>query len=98
MRLSNDEICVIKESVAVIDKDAELYLFGSRADDSKLGGDIDILIFSDKITRASKRKIRNNFFDRFGEQRFDIVTSKRNTGDQFSDPFVKRIFQDAIKL
>jgi len=43
MRITVNEKHVIIDAVKNIDPDARLWLFGSRADDSKKGGDIDIL-------------------------------------------------------
>jgi len=43
MRLSNDSMLTIKQAVTLIfGKDAKVYLFGSRTDDAKKGGDIDL--------------------------------------------------------
>ena len=54
---------------------ATIYLFGSRADDAKKGGDIDLLILNDeKITLSQKIKFLGNFMLQFGEQRIDLVT------------------------
>ena len=58
MRLSNQERQAIKQTVATLDPDAKIYLFGSRADDTKHGGDIDLLILSDIITERDRRVIR----------------------------------------
>ena len=45
MRLSNDSMLTIKQAVTLIfGKDAKVYLFGSRADDAKKDGDIDLYI------------------------------------------------------
>lgn len=46
MRLSSEIVNFFKSEARKIDKGAEIYLFGSRADDSKKGGDIDIMILS----------------------------------------------------
>jgi hypothetical protein len=37
MRLSNEEGEAIREAVAMFDSEAEVYLFGSRIDDTKKG-------------------------------------------------------------
>ena len=94
MRLSNKEIQNLKTSVLSFDPNAKLYLFGSRADDSKKGGDIDILIISKVITKKEIRTIKFNFFDEFGEQKLDILVDE---GD-FENPFIKMIFREAILL
>ena len=44
MRLKKGEIEAISESIKDLDRDAKIYLFGSRIDDSRRGGDIDLLI------------------------------------------------------
>ncbi len=43
MRLSNFEKQSIIDTIAIIDSDADIYLYGSRCDDNKGGGDIDIM-------------------------------------------------------
>ena len=95
MRLSNLEIQNLKNSISKFDSKAEIYLFGSRADFQKSGGDIDILIISKTIGRKEKRKIRINFFQDFGEQKLDIILEK--DVESFST-FTKTIFEKAIQL
>jgi len=73
MRLTSQEIDTIKSSVLALDAGAHVYLFGSRVDDAKRGGDIDLLIESNILTKQDLRKIRWQFFERFGEQKMDLV-------------------------
>ena len=73
MRLTNKEIDTIKNSVLALDADARVYLFGSRIDDAKRGGDIDLLIESNILTKQDLRKIRWQIFGVFGEQKMDLV-------------------------
>jgi len=94
MRLSQKEIETLKDSVKSISSEAEVYLFGSRVDDTKKGGDIDILIVSNKINKKDLRKVRLEFFKRFGEQKLDIVLDNLQT----DDPFIKLISQKAVRL
>ena len=56
MRLSSNEINTLKHKLYELSTEAKLYLFGSRVDDTKNGGDIDLLLVSDKLT---KKDIRN---------------------------------------
>jgi uncharacterized protein len=48
MRLSEYERTSIREAVKNFIPDAKILLYGSRTDDSKRGGDIDILILTDR--------------------------------------------------
>ena len=59
MRLTKKEADVIRRQVILFDPDAKIYLFGSRVNDSAIGGDIDILVISDKI---GWRKNKNQGF------------------------------------
>ena len=94
MRLSKVEINNLKTSVFSFDKEAKLYLFGSRTDDQKRGGDIDLLIISKNINREEVRKIKLNFYDEFGEQKIDILQDD----GKLDEPFKKLIFTKAIEL
>ena len=77
MRITEHEKNTIVEAVKNVDPDAKVWLFGSRTDDSKKGGDIDIAVLSEKIKGAVMREIQVRRFicDRIGEQKIDIVAS-----------------------
>lgn len=94
MRLSEEEQKVLKNAILAIDDSARIFLFGSRTDDSRQGGDIDILVISKKITLRDRLKIKRSFFDQFGEQKLDLIIEKGNT----SSPFVRHIIKGAIPL
>lgn len=93
MRLSQNEISAIKKNVLHFDSDAKIYLFGSRTDDKAKGGDIDVLVISDKIGFTEKTKIRLGIFKEIEEQKLDLVVK-----NDFSDTFVKMIKQDLQTL
>jgi predicted nucleotidyltransferase len=94
MRLSSDEINLLKSTLSLLAEDAKIYLFGSRVDDNKRGGDIDLLIVSDRLTRRDLRTLRLEFFKKFGEQKLDIVIDDGS----FIKPFNKIIRERAILL
>lgn len=95
MRLKHEEISLFKLAVSELLKSAELYLFGSRVDDSARGGDIDILIRAErKLTLIEKARIRSAYYRRFGERKIDLVTVK--VGEE--DRFVQLILESAIAL
>jgi len=77
MRISEYEKTVIIDAVKTSDPNAKIWLFGSRADDNKKGGDIDIAVFSEKIDKDIMQKIQVRRFicDRIGEQKIDIITT-----------------------
>lgn len=60
MRLSNRIIKTIKKSIKESFGDVDTYLFGSRVDDIKVGGDIDIAVDS-KSSRLEFRKQKVKF-------------------------------------
>lgn len=58
MRLSQKEISIIKTKIKIIFGEAKIYLFGSRIDDNKNGGDIDLYIIPREKTNLFKNKIK----------------------------------------
>ena len=75
MRISNAQLSLLKENIRRFLPDAKIYLFGSRADSKKRGGDIDILIVGERIlSLQEKRDIKISFYKKFGEQKIDLVS------------------------
>jgi predicted nucleotidyltransferase len=66
MRLKDFEEIAILSTVKCLDLNARIYLFGSRVDDTKKGGDIDLLIMSDRLTREDKRTIKIKLYELLG--------------------------------
>lgn len=93
MRLSDNEVKAIKEVVENIDKDARVYLFGSRAYEDKKGGDIDLLILSQSLTQEDSGRIKYKLWDMIGEQKIDIVIAKDT-----AHPFTKIALEEGILL
>lgn len=74
MRLKAEQIDFIKKSIFKYLPSSSIYLFGSRVDDNKKGGDIDILVIGkDILTNEEKRNIKISYFKKFGLQKLDIV-------------------------
>lgn len=94
MRLTNAERETLKSAIQTFDENAQVFLFGSRVDDSKKGGDIDVLIFSKQLTKHALRKIKRQFCDKFGEQKIDLVLDS----GELETPFVRMIFPTAVSL
>lgn len=95
MRLSTDIKFFIKEYWTTKFPKATVYLFGSRVDDSKKGGDIDLLILNnEKISLADKTNFLSQFILNFGEQKVDLVTYNYDE----DVPFKRIALQHALKL
>ena len=79
MRISALEIDNLLGSIKQIDQNADVYLFGSRTDNHKKGGDIDIAILSKLVSLKEKIEIKYNFYQAFGEQKLDLfIVSDEN--------------------
>ena len=74
-------------------KDYGYIIFGSRIDNKKKGGDIDLLIISKKISNKDKIKIKLNLFKNMDEQKIDIVIA-----DDTTQPFVRIVLKESILL
>ena len=93
MRLTEKEIKLFKDQILRFDADAGIYLFGSRINDAAKGGDIDLLVISDKIGFSEKIKIRTGIFNHLEDQKLDLLVKKN-----FDDTFVKVIKNQLICL
>jgi len=95
MRITENEKNVIIDAVKNADSDARVWLFGSRVDDGKKGGDIDIAIFSEKINKDVMQEIQVRRFicDRIGGQKIDIITTKDG-----KEAFFRLAVEEGIEL
>ncbi|MFZ4860060.1 MAG: nucleotidyltransferase domain-containing protein [Desulfuromonadaceae bacterium] len=84
MRIQSEEQAAIIAAITSFDKESEIYLFGSRLDDAKRGGDIDILIKSDFIRRSMLAHIEDTLFRNIDEQKIDFVLTNKKTPSSFS--------------
>jgi len=94
MRLSEEEISTLKTTLFELSPQAKLYLFGSRIDDNRQGGDIDLMVVSDCLTKKDISRLRIEFFKKFGEQKLDILLDD----GLFTPVFHRLIMQKAQQL
>jgi uncharacterized protein len=94
MRISKEKVAFLKKQITAVYPDAEVYLFGSRVDDTKKGGDVDILVLTDTPSKlSSNNRILISFFKQFGEQKIDLLVE-----NDAHKPFVKVALERAIQL
>ena len=81
MRLTLKEVKAIKEVFLEIFEDGKIYLFGSRIDESKRGGDIDLFIQTTKKNKTLHNKIKflTLLKQKIGDQKIDVILSKDTT-------------------
>lgn len=99
MRLTRDQIAEIRRAVAeTFGAEARVWLFGSRVDNNKRGGDIDLLIRPDPANadRPLLRKIHllGKLEKALGERKIDVVVE--HSGD--SRPIVRIAHETGIRL
>jgi len=95
MRISTEQAEVLKKNVLALLPNAAVYLFGSRADDSKKGGDVDIMVLSDReLVWKEKALIKHKYFEKFGEQKIDIVSFAFNE----DSPFKQIAMAEGVRL
>jgi predicted nucleotidyltransferase len=73
VRLNDLERQTIVHAIRSADPDAVVYLFGSRTDETARGGDIDLLVLSDRIDLMTKLDILGQLHAALGEQHIDLV-------------------------
>lgn len=93
MRLDENERIAITSSIKELDPQAKIYLFGSRTDPAKKGGDIDLLILSQYLTNSDKLSLKRRIFEKIEEQKIDILIARDTT-----DPFVRLALKTGVRL
>jgi len=86
MRIKKNDIDVIKSATAsVFGGEAKVYLFGSRTDDNKKGGDIDLYIETNPDKNLIKRKLEmlKILHTKLGEQKIDIIINDNTSADKY---------------
>ena len=93
MRLSKFEVDIIKDSVHRLDPKARIFLYGSRAMDTKKGGDIDLLVLSPRLSTSDKIKIKAQLFKKLEEQKIDLTIAADT-----QRPFVRLALRNGVQL
>lgn len=81
MRISKQYIATIKSAFNEVFHSGNVYLFGSRVDDTKKGGDIDLYLEVADSSDLFERKVKflAKIKRELGEQKIDVVFNKDHT-------------------
>ena len=84
IRLNQEQINYIKELSLKLLNTLDIWIFGSRTDLSKKGGDIDIYIKTSKKDNILKSKIAflREFDKKFGEQKVDLLIDNNTVNNE----------------
>jgi len=93
MRISQDQACSICKVIQARDPSATVSLFGSMADDKACGGDIDLLVRSNRLTLSDRLDIACELEDALGLRKIDLVIDNGRP-----NAFVRSIESRAIRL
>ena len=96
MRITSTEIEIIKSVILAYISDAKVMLFGSRTDDSKKGGDIDIFVETSKdVNLKDKIKILAQIEISGLQRKVDLIVKTPKSPEQ---NIFKTIQQEGIVL
>jgi predicted nucleotidyltransferase len=93
MRLEADQLKAIQEEIRRRDPAAEIYLYGSRVNDSAKGGDIDLWVRSSRITYRDTLCLLTRIKDRIGWQKIDLTV---NAGED--DGLARLVTEQGVRL
>lgn len=85
MRLTEAQQAAVVGAIRARDPDARVYLFGSRLNDKARGGDIDLLVISDRIAFEDEWGIRRDILDRIGWQKLDLIVRRSDARDAIAE-------------
>ena len=84
VRLAEEELETIRKVIRKYDPNAKIILFGSRTDLSKKGGDIDLLVLSDKIDFRKRREILVDLQLSLGDRKIDLIVTDNPEKTEFT--------------
>ena len=94
MRISEEEKTAILEMAKLhFGEKSQVRLFGSRADDSLRGGDLDLLVetsLSSEEAHSRRVPFLVDLKRRIGERRIDLVVSSSDSSDRPIDRLARR--------
>jgi len=91
MRLTKDAVRSIRHSVGDVCEDAEIWLFGSRVDDRRKGGDIDLYIETgNEIQLTEQLRLMSRLQRALGFRKIDLIIRTPSSAE-------RSIFQTAKK-
>lgn len=93
MRLTDAERSAALQAVAAADPQAEVWLHGSRVDDDARGGDIDLLVLSQRMGLSEKLDVLARLHAALGERRIDLTIARDE-----SRPFVRLAKAQGVRL
>jgi predicted nucleotidyltransferase len=94
MRLNPEIALYLKQLIQEKIPGSTVYLFGSRADDKLRGGDIDLMILTDKpADKRIFRKIRVDFIKKFGWRKIDLVNFTYSNESSFQKLITRQCVQ-----
>jgi len=94
MRLDAEEKFALNE--ALKDINDEVYLFGSRVEDTANGGDIDLLIFSEESAFHLSQNVTVGFFENC-EEKIDVIVMNPKKLTLEQKAFLKTIKMERIR-
>lgn len=93
MRLTTEEVSAIKAAAAfAFGADVTVRLFGSRVDDTRRGGDIDlhVEIAPEQNAWQAQGRFEDNLFARIEPQRVDVIVRRRDQPERGIDMIARR--------
>ncbi|MFA7578476.1 MAG: nucleotidyltransferase domain-containing protein [Candidatus Muiribacteriota bacterium] len=83
LRITENERNIIKNTIKEKINNSEIYLFGSRIDDNKKGGDIDLLVVTDeKVSLETKLEILAKLEINGINRKIDLILKTPETEEQ----------------
>jgi len=96
MRITPEQIAIIIQTTrSIAGQDANVWLFGSRLDDTRRGGDVDLLIESERMAGYLERARIKIRLEQFLQLPVDVLVTSLDVQDS---PFLAIARANAVNL